>query len=173
MTTVMGNSLFIKFAVEHELEMARMYTILKPTFPEHEELLVGLTEDESWHADLINQLGEHLQSEEVQLLPNRIQVKPIVMSLDRIRKKLTTVEKWGVDKDSALGLMANMESCEIEQKIFAGFATKNAEIRQVLSETIQCNIKHMEIIEDLRAACKKSSMFGLGAITGIFMRKNS
>jgi rubrerythrin len=144
----------IEMLADHELAIGRLYRAYAEKFPYYKDFWLALSDEETQHANWINELQSKTKEGSIHFKPDRFQIPAIQHSLNYAQKMLAKVQESDLDLVSALSTASSIEDALIENRFFEIFEADSAQLKETLRRLAEATEDHRRRILKVKAENK-------------------
>ncbi|HUT29857.1 MAG TPA: hypothetical protein VMX13_08695 [Sedimentisphaerales bacterium] len=138
----------------HEVAIGRLYKAYAEKFPYYKDFWLSLSNEETQHANWINELQSKTEEGSLHFNEDRFQIPAIQHSLNYAQKMLAKAEESDLDLIGALSTASSIEDALIEKRFFEIFEADSAELKETLRKLAQATEDHRQQILKVKAENK-------------------
>jgi len=133
---------------KHEEALGVLYRGYAERFPELRGFWTRLSEEEAFHAELLQAMRRKLAEGHLRPQPGRFNARAVRLSLEYVLQRISALELERVSVLRALSVTLDLESAIIERRFFETVAEDSPQIRHILDRIREDTAGHIARVQE-------------------------
>ncbi|XOB40941.1 MAG: hypothetical protein ACKKMP_03540 [Candidatus Nealsonbacteria bacterium] len=138
----------IEGLIDNEEALSELYKIYSEKFPDDKEFWLGLSQDETVHANWIRNLRDRTKKGSAFFNEDRFRLEAIKTFLGEVNKQISEAKFKKLLPINALSTAYYLESSLIERKCLEVFEGDSVELKHLLKNLAEATKKHSEKVSE-------------------------